>query len=497
MSDIASRKRVVVIGGGITGLVTCYRLHRQASERALPLDMTLLEAGERVGGMLATTHTAGALLEHGPDCFITHKPWGVQLCEALELHEEMISTTTEHRRSFIVRDGKLCPVPQGLYLMIPGSFWSFAASPLMSWRGKLRMGLDLVLPRRAPPPRAPGPIAREIEADDESLAQFVTRRLGREALERIAQPMVGGIYTADPAKLSLRATMPQFLDMEQRHGSLIRALLHQQRQARQEGVSGPRYGLFASFRHGMQTLADRLESCLPAEMIRLQTRAAGVERQPQESSWRIELEDQSHIKADAVCLALPAPKAASLLRAVDAELVSEMQIPYASSAIMNIVLRRRDIAHPLNGMGFVVPAVEHRALIACSFSSVKFAGRAPEGQVLLRAFIGGAMQPEQFEQSDEEIQRVVLHDLRQLLGVSGEPLHVSLRRWPQSMAQYHLGHVQRVARIESLVSRLPGLVLAGNAYRGVGVPDCIRSGNEAAQTVLDYLDMAPCFQSPT
>ncbi len=226
-------------------------------------------------------------------------------------------------------------------------------------------------------------------------------------------------------------------------------------------------------------------------MIRLRTRVAGVERQPGSSSWTIRLEEQPTLKADALCLALPAPKAGALLSSVDADLAAEMDIPYASSAIMNIVLRRRDIAHLLNGMGFVVPAVEHRALIACSFSSVKFAGRAPDDRVLLRAFVGGAMHQEQFEQSDEEIQRAVLHDLRQLLGVSGEPLHVSLQRWPQSMAQYHVGHVQRVARIEALASRLPGLVLAGNAYHGVGVPDCIRSGNEAAQAVLDYLDMAP------
>lgn len=487
MADIASRKQVVVVGGGITGLTTCYRLHRQARERSLPLDITLLEAGGRVGGILDTTHEQGVLLEHGPDCFITNKPWGVQLCEELQLQDDMIGTTTEHRRSFIVRHGKLCPVPQGLYLMIPGSFWSFAASSIMSWRGKLRMGLDVVLPRRVPPHRAPG--EAEVE-EDESLAQFVTRRLGREALERVAQPMVGGIYTADPAKLSLRATMPHFLEMEQRHGSLIRALWHHQRQTVQQGASGPRYGLFTSFRHGMQTLVDRLESCLPAHTMRLQTRVTGVERQLP-SSWIIGLEGQPQIKADAVCLALPAPQASSLLHSVDADLAAEMQIPYASSAIMNLVMRRRDIAHPLNGMGFVVPAVEHRALIACSFSSVKFAGRAPEEQVLLRAFVGGAMHQEQFEQSDEAMQGAVLRDLHQLLGMSGEPLRVSLRRWPQSMPQYHLGHLHRVARIESLVSRLPGLVLAGNAYRGVGVPDCIRSGNEAAHTLLDYLDMAP------
>ena len=478
MSDATPRKQVVVIGGGVTGLTACYRLHQQAREQSLPLDITLLEASERVGGLLATRYDQDVLLEQGPDCFITNKPWGVQLCEELELQDEIISANTEHRRSFIVRHGKLRPVPQGLYLMVPGSFWSFAASPIMSWRGKLRMGLDVVLPRR---------VAAEGE-EDESLAQFVTRRLGREALERVAQPMVGGIYTADPAKLSLRATMPHFLDMEQRHGSLIRALRHNQRQAREEGASGPRYGLFASFRHGMQTLVDRLTSHLPAGTIRLQTPVSRLERLA--SSWLVRLDGQPDIEADAVCLALPAPKAASLLQAVDADLAAEMQIPYASSAIMNIVLRRRDVAHPLNGMGFVVPAVENRALIACSFSSVKFAGRAPQDRVLLRAFVGGAMHQEQFEQSDEDIQQAVLRDLRQLLGVSGDPLHVSLRRWPHSMAQYHIGHIQRVARIEALASRLPGLVLAGNAYHGVGVPDCIRSANEAAQSLLGRVAIA-------
>lgn len=482
MSDATQRKQVAVIGGGITGLTTCYRLQRQASEHALPLDIALLEAGGRVGGILATTQEGGVLLEHGPDCFLTNKPWGVELCEELELQAEMIGTTTEHRRSFIVRNGKPRPVPQGLYLMVPGSFWSFAMSPIVSWPGKLRMALDLVLPRRA-------------SDEDESLAQFVTRRLGREALARVAQPMVGGIYTADPADLSLRATMPQFLDMEQRHGSLIRALRHNQRQAKQQGASGARYGLFASFRNGMQTLTDRLESCLPADMIRLHTRVAEVERRPGASTWRIRLEDQPDIEADAVCLALPAPKAGALLTSVDAELAAEMDIPYASSAILNIVMRREDVAHPLNGMGVVVPAVENRSLIACTFSSVKFAGRAPEDQVLLRAFVGGAMHADRYEQSDEAVQRAVLQDLRQLIGLTGEPLHLSLRRWPQSMPQYYLGHAQRVARIETMASRLPGLVLAGNAYHGVGVPDSIRSGNEAAQSLLEYLDMAPVDQS--
>jgi oxygen-dependent protoporphyrinogen oxidase len=302
--------------------------------------------------------------------------------------------------------------------------------------------------------------------------------------------MVGGIYTADPEHLSLQATMPNFLEMERRHGSLIRALRHQQRRTEQQDASGARYGLFVSFRHGMQTLVDRLAAHLPLDAVRLNTRVHGLARIPETSRWRVQLPDQPDLDADAICLALPAPLASSLLTPIDAELAAELQIPYASSAIINLAFRRQDIAHALDGMGFVVPAVENRSLIACSFSSVKFAGRAPDDQVLLRAFAGGAMQPTQYERSDAEIQDAVCRDLQDLLGVTGDPLYVHISRWPQSMAQYHLGHVHRVARIESRVSRLPGLALAGNGYHGIGIPDCIRSGNSAAQALLEHLGPA-------
>ena len=269
MQQAANRKRAVVIGGGITGLATCYRLTQQAQAGGLPLDVVLLEAGDRLGGVIATHCQDGLLLEEGPDCFLTTKPEGVELCDELGLGAELIGTTTEHRQSFIVRRGRLVPVPQGFYLMAPGSLWPFVVTPAFSWPGKLRMALDLVLPRRA-------------SEEDESLTDFVTRRLGREALERMAQPMIGGIYTADPRHLSMQATMPQFLDMERRHRSLILALRRRQRQAgtQQPGVSGARYGLFASFRHGMQTLVDALADRLPAGTVRLQTPVRSVRRAP-------------------------------------------------------------------------------------------------------------------------------------------------------------------------------------------------------------------------
>ena len=487
MQQAATRKRAVVIGGGITGLTACYRLTQQAQANNLPLDVVLLEAGDRLGGVIATHGQDGLLLEEGPDCFLTTKPGGVDLCDELGLSAELIGTTAEHRQSFIVRRGKLVPVPQGFYLMVPGSLWPFVTTRAFSWPGKLRMALDLVLPRRA-------------SEADESLADFVTRRLGREALERMAQPMLGGIYSADPRHLSMQATMPQFLDMERRHRSLILALRHRQRQAgaQQPGVSGARYGLFASFRHGMQTLVDALADRLPAGTVRLQTPVRSVRRAPPSpphllggargGRWVVSPQACPDLEADAICLALTAPQAARLLAGLDPELAAGLHdVPYASSATVTLACDRTDVAHPLNGMGFVVPAVEQRNLIACTFSSVKFAGRAPADKVLLRAFVGGALQQEQALWPDAKLQDAVLRDLRQLLGLTGTPALCHVSRHASAMPQYHVGHLAHVDRLEATARRWPGLALAGNAYHGVGVPDCIRSGDEAARGLLQSL----------
>lgn len=469
-------KRVVVIGGGISGLTAAYRLAQAARGCDSPLEVILLEASGRLGGTIATHCQDGLLMEQGPDCFLSAKPWGVRLCEELGLGDELIGTATQYRQSFIVRAGRLVPVPQGFYLMAPGSWRSLLTTSVFSWRGKLRMALDLVVPRRA-------------TTDDESLAQFVTRRLGREALERMAQPMVGGIYTADPQYLSMQATMPQFLEMEQQYGSLIRAMLQKQRSASSTatGTSGPRYGLFVSFRHGMQTLVDALAAHLPASTVRLHTPVQRLQRVAEAQRWLIHLDQQPALEADAVCMSLPAPQAGRLLHDVDDTLTTALQtIPYASSAIVNLAWSRAQVSHPLDGMGFVVPAIEQRALLACSFSSVKFAGRAPQDQILLRAFVGGALQQEQLACSDAEIQQAVVHDLRQLLGLTGEPLTVSVTRHLEAMPQYHVGHLDRVASITSRLVHCPGLALAGNAYHGVGIPDCIHSAERAAQTLLEY-----------
>jgi oxygen-dependent protoporphyrinogen oxidase len=478
IEDQQRARRVVVIGGGISGLAAAHHLMERVRETGEKLELLLLEAGPRLGGVIRTHLRDGFLLEAGPDTFIAEKPEAVSLARRIGLASRLIETNAQHRRSFIVRGGRLHPVPEGFQLLAPSRLWPFVTTPIFSWTGKARMALDLFLPRRA---CANG-------GDDESLAQFVRRRLGREALERMAQPMVGGIYTADPERLSLRATMPRFLEMERKHRSLIWAMWQQRRvqaEALSRGTSGARYALFLSFDGGMQVLVDQLTKRLPPACIRLNTKVSALSFAEAERRWKLRIGPAETLSADAVCVALPAYAAASLLRETDAELATDLEaIPYASTATVNLAYRRADIPHPLDGFGFVVPVVEGRTLLACSFSSVKFAGRAPEGYALLRGFVGGALQPSNFALDEERMIEAVRADLRELLGIEKPPLFAHVEKWPRSMAQYHLGHLERINAIKNRLDQLPNLQLAGNAYGGAGIPDCIRSGEAAADNII-------------
>jgi protoporphyrinogen/coproporphyrinogen III oxidase len=464
--------RILIIGGGISGLAAAHRL----LELNPSVHVTLLEASDRLGGTIQTESRDGFLLERGPDSFVSEKPQALALAKRLGLESQLIQTNEEYRRSFIVRDGRLRAVPEGFQLLAPSRIWPFLTSDIFSLAGKARMAADLFLPRQ-----------NTNGTNDESLASFVRRRFGEEALERMAQPMVGGIYTADPETLSLRATLPRFLDMEREHRSLILAMLRQ-KNAQKSGTSGARYSLFLSFDRGMQVLVNAVTR-INAD-LRLMTRA---QRLTFDHGWTITTDKDEQFKADAVCLAVPAYVAASLLKDTHEELAQKLrEIKYASTATINFGYRRAAIKHPLNGFGFVVPFIEKRSLIACTFSSVKFSGRAPDGDVLLRAFAGGALQPEIFALAEGEMAVRVEADLRELLGISEDPLFVEVSKWERSMAQYEVGHLKRVSEIEKLANELPGLALAGNAYRGAGIPDCIRSGEAAAEMLIkpatDYTD---------
>lgn len=472
--------RAVVVGGGIAGLAAAHRLVELGGQRGTALDLALVEARPRLGGVIATERVDGFLIEAGPDSFLTEKPWGVALCDRLGLTPTLIGPRPEHRRTFVVHAGRLHELPDGFHLLAPTRLWPVVWSRLFSWSGKARMAMDLVLP----PGQGQG---------DESLAEFVTRRFGREVLERVAQPMVAGIYTADAETLSLAATMPRFLEMERTSRSVIRAL--RRNLAAREG-SGPRWSLFVAPIDGMGALVEALAARLPAGAIRTGSHVVLLVRVGGSRSgtdgpggkpavYRIGLENGKFLEADAVIVATEAHRASRLVEGLDAHLARHLgEIPYASSATVTLAYRRDDVAHPLNGFGFVVPRTEGRPLLACTFSSVKFPDRAPDGHVLLRAFLGGVPGAGMLDRDDASLASLAQDEVRGLLGASKAPRLVRVHRHQAAMPQYLVGHLERIAAIEALRKDHPGLAFAGAAYGGVGVPDCIRSGEEAAERVV-------------
>jgi len=467
--------RIIVIGGGITGLSAAHRLVELCAKKKLPLELSVLEASDRIGGVIATRHNSEFLIEEGPDSFITNKPWAIELCRRLGLDSQIIHTNDENRRTYVVHEGRLVPLPDGFFMMAPSRFMPFLTSPLFSWRGKLRMLLDLFMPRAG-------------QLDDESLASFVIRRLGREALERVAQPMISGIYTADPEKLSLRATMPRFLEMEEQHGSLIRAMLSEQKFEKQlnKAESGARYSLFVSLKNGMQSLIDTLAARLPEGSVKLNHTMKSLEST--DRGWNLITDKKIEVHADSVIITIPSYSAAKLVEGLDPSLAEDLsKIEYASSTVVNLAYKTEDISHSLYGFGFVTPMIEKRPLIACSFSSVKFAGRAPEGFALLRCFVGGAIQPEILEFDDSKLIETSHRELVSLLEIKDQPVFATVHRYPKSMPQYHVGHLDLVAKINYKAGRHKGLVIAGNAYGGVGIADCVHSGERAAEAVLEAI----------
>ncbi len=471
--------RIIIVGGGISGLAAAHRLTELGRERGLPLAITLLEAQHRFGGVIETQLHEGCLLESGPDAFIAEKPWALELCRRLGLSNDIIETRPGFRRSFIVRRGRLVQVPEGLYLLAPARVRTLWNSSLLSWPGKVRMAGELFIPPRR-------------QEGDESVGSFVRRRFGQEALDRIGQPMIGGIYTANPERLSLQATLPRFQEMERQHGGVIKGLRVEGRRTRATtaAASGPRYSLFVTLRSGLGTLVQELIQRLMSEVrLRHSARVASIS---QGRRWTVTLEDGETLEADALCLALPAHQTASLLAScapTATQLLEE--IPYESVATVHLVFRREEIPHPLNGFGFVVPAVERRRLVGCTFASVKFPDRAPESLVLLRAFVGGALHRSVFGLEDDALERMVRQELRELLGVQAAPSFVAIHRHPQAMPQYQVGHLARITAIEEAVAGHPGLYLTGNGYRGIGIPDCIHQAEQTAERMLAEAAQTP------
>ena len=464
-------QRIAVIGGGIAGLAAAYRL----TEKAPQAEVLLLESADRVGGALHTEVRDGWLIEQGADNFITNVPWAVELCRRIGFEENLLQTSRDHRGALVVHQGRLHKIPAGFQLMAPTRLVEMLRSPLLSPLGKLRLAAERFVPRRK-------------DGADESLAEFATRRLGPEVFERLVQPLAGGIYTADAEQLSVAAALPQFVRMEQDYGSLIRGArkLRGDQDATDDTSGGARYGLFVAPRDGMTSWVNALASQLSSETIRLGARVDTLQRNGQDR-WTIRLQhDQVAEVVDAVIVATRSSVAAGIVSDVDLDLSRELSaVPYAGTAVVILGFRRDQVSHPLDAFGLVVPAVEQRQILAASFASVKFSGRAPQGSVLIRVFIGGACQAELLDRDDGELVQLARDELRQLIGAVGEPVLREVRRWPAAMPQYHVGHLQRVERIRARLETLPGLQLAGAAYAGVGIPQCIHSGQHAADRLLN------------
>ena len=481
MEGMAGTNRIVVIGGGLSGLSVAHWLTRRCPSYITPNMVQLLEARDRVGGAIWTNSHQGFTLEGGADSFITNKPAAIDLCRELGLSGHLIETDSSRRRSFVVRNGKLLHVPEGFVMMAPKQIWPVLASPLLSVRGKIRFLMERFVPRRD-------------NSSEESLATFVRRRFGREVLDRLVQPLVGGIYTADPNELSIDATLPQFPEMERQFGSLIHGAIQNARLSRTSDLtsSGARYGLFLSLDEGMQLLPRTLASSLPPGCLQTGTPVRRLVRSELDNSWRVELLDGGTISARVVVLATEAHASARLLDACNPILAQHLRsIPYASSVVVNIAYKRDAVKHSLNGFGAVVPAIEGRSILAVSFTSMKFPLRAPTDSVLLRVFLGGALQPDLVDLDDSAITNIVERELEELLGTQGRPLFVDISRHVRAMPQYTLGHQTRISAIREQLILHPGLFLTGNAFDGVGIPDCIRGAQNAAAQALTYLAAGP------
>lgn len=456
---------VAIVGGGISGLAAAYRL-RQIAPHA---DITLIESENRLGGKILTQQVDGYVIEGGPDSFLSSKPRGAGLARDLGIDQRLYGTDERWRRTYVMYQGRLHELPQGLSGLVPSRIEPLLASTLFSNEGKARLQQEVHIPART-------------SDGDESLAHFMERRFGQEVYGRLLEPLMTGIYAGDGRMLSLLATFPQLRSMESEYGSLLRAMGERQHEA---PGAAPRPG-FLTFPRGMQELPDTLGARL--ERVRVLTEAPVTSIRRLKLGYAIDMARRSTLQANLVILATPAQAAARLLGEIDPDLSHALSgISAVSTATISLAFRESDVPHPLDGYGYIVPRAEGRAVLACTWTSRKFQHRAPDHHVLLRVFIGRAGQQDALAASDEELLELALSEARESLGVAVAPALQRVFRWPDAMPQYTLGHLDRLVTIEAKLRDLPGLFLAGASYRGVGIPDCVASGETAAERVATHL----------
>jgi oxygen-dependent protoporphyrinogen oxidase len=469
-------KRIAIIGGGISGLSAAHSIEEKRQSGA-SVEYVLFESSPRLGGVMVTDHVDGCLVEAGPDSFLTEKPWASDLCRKIGLGDQLIGSNDAKRKTYIVKKNKLRVMPDGLMFMVPTKIMPTVLSPLFSLRTKLRMAREWFHPPHKP-------------EEDETVAEMVERHYGAEMVELLADPLLSGVYGGEASDLSVRAVLPRFADMESKHGSLGRAMLDARKLARKKkgaSANAPAHPLFTSLREGMQRMVDALVARLDANALKTSTLVQSAI--PQDNAWTVSAGYQSD-QFDAVIVATPAHVAADVLQAADADLARELgEIQYSSSVTVALGYDGRVRRSLPPGFGFLVPRSERRHMLAATFVHNKFPHRAPEDRALLRCFLGGARDEQILDSSEEEILAIVRAELRQIIRLDAKPLFTRVYKWKSAMAQYSVGHLERLQRIESLRQQLPGLALAGNGYNGIGVPDCVRSGVEAAGKILAEMGM--------
>lgn len=471
----------IVVGGGITGLSAAHRLVELARERRDPVTVRLLERSDRLGGQLRTERVGEYLIEGGPDSLVAHKPAAARLAERIGLAADLAPIGGRYAGTEVVRNGRPIRVPDGFLMMAPTRWWPALRSPLFSMKGKLRMACE---PWIAP---------RDAEVEDESLASFATRRFGREVFERVAEPIVAGLYTARAEYLSLRLTMPRFLDMEMREGSVIRALRKAARERSRGTASAGRGGQggFLALKGGLGRFVDALASRLPNGAVETRARVDTIVYDPAAGVWRVRCGEGREWSADALVLACSATVSAGIVRTLDVELSAALsELEYASCATVTLAYPLASIGAPLCSNGFFVPRAEKLPILACSYVSRKFDDRGPAGTMVMRAFLGGATNPAVLEHDDHHLVSLAHATLARLLDIRHEPVLSRVHRFPGAMPQYLPGQATWIAGIRSRAERHPGLFFAGSTLGAFGLPDCVQSGEDAASAAFTFLSNA-------
>ena len=469
-------KKIIIVGGGIAGLAAAYRIQEEIAQGA-SIECVLLDSAEKFGGKISTLRFDGFIVERGPDSFISQKPHAIELCRKIGLADRLTGTNPDHTSTYVYVNKKLVTMPDGLSLMIPTKFMPFVFSSLFTLPGKVRMGLDLFIPKKK-------------DNADESLASFMRRRMGEEALEKMAEPMLAGIYASDPETMSINSTFPVFVQTEQKYRSLILGMLAQKRRqanvnSKASNASQP-FSLFMTLKNGLEEMVETLVEKSPAITF---LKGAGVaDLKASGEGWHLTLDDGNVMDADAVMLATPANTSAHLVEKTApkvAELLSRVR--YVSTATVSIAYKKERFPHALDGFGFVVPKTEGRKILACTWTSSKFPERVPEGYVMLRCFVGGALQEELAEQDDDAIAALTLKELNDIMGIDREPEFIKVFHNRKANVQYRVGHSALIDSVRDALKFTPGLYLTGSAYTGIGIPDCIRDGTQAATEAIGFL----------